>query len=460
MTQARHERAHEGAGAAGPEAARRWPWGRRALVAVGAIALVGFVLGWSPIASLTARLMLVPGDVILEQRPDPVYERLFPRYVELCATSQWSKQVAGQGNPFGHAVLYLKGACRDADAPIPQLRRCERVATSLDDPEHGVGVSVGRFFRNVNWIAIPGYKLLHEGLLAPGDRLTQEALDATVRHAIGIGMFDGVDLHESWSDDPDATLADYVAAHSAGTDFALRYARNVFCARVPVDQPVLDEIVAFLNEKNLEYATGEADYNWNLFNNNCVHTVRNALAAANVWTPIGVREVKLRALMNLAVPANEFVNLALLGASGPLDDFRDVQDHGPARDSLHEFGWLPTAPGALVKTLPTIAENDLFDPGFRLFAVQSLFSMGKAADAVELLSDPAHVDLEANLRAFEARYARIEAERMESREPFEGVRGDPYRRVSRLHLDHVRQKRAEVADLLARLAALKAQAGQ
>lgn len=31
---------------------------------------------------------------------------------------------------------------------------------------------------------------------------------------------------------------------------------------------MLDEIVAFLNDKNLEYATGKDDYNWHLLANN------------------------------------------------------------------------------------------------------------------------------------------------------------------------------------------------
>ena len=37
----------------------------------------------------------------------------------------------------------------------------------LDDPEHGAGISVGRWFRNVNWVAVPGYALFFRGNLAP-----------------------------------------------------------------------------------------------------------------------------------------------------------------------------------------------------------------------------------------------------------------------------------------------------
>ena len=51
--------------------------------------------------------------------------------------------------------------CRVAELPDPLGRRL--AATELDDPEHGAGVSVGRWFRNVNWVAIPGYHRFYDG---------------------------------------------------------------------------------------------------------------------------------------------------------------------------------------------------------------------------------------------------------------------------------------------------------
>lgn len=435
---------------------RRW---RIALFAGLLLLAAGVALGWSPAATLAARLSLKTDAVIAELGPDPYYEELVPRYVEICATSQWRKKIGGQGNPFGHALMYIKGACKAEGTAFPQLRQCRRVATSVADPEHGVGVSVGRFFKNVNWIAIPGYDRFHTGGILPGETLDAERLDATVRSAIEAGIFDGVELHEGWESEGQESLADFVAIHSAGTDFALTFARNVFCARVPVTETQMGEMIAFLNDKNTEYATGEADYNWNLFWNNCVHTVRNALAAANIWEPIAVWNVRLRSLFNLAVPANEFVNLAILGADGPLEDYRDILDDGPARDTLHEMAWLPTRHGALVKMLPAHDRNELFDPEFRLFAVQSLLRMGAAADTLRLMSDLRYVDLEANLVAFLERYRAIEDAHQARREPLASVRGDRHRRVSRLHLDYIRDQRADAEAMLDRLRALKASGG-
>jgi hypothetical protein len=86
------------------------------------------------------------GQIIVERRPDSAYDRLFPYFVELCALSQFRSKAKGTGGVTGHAVMYLKGACKDERAPFPQLRRCRVVATDIHDPEHGAGVSVGRWF--------------------------------------------------------------------------------------------------------------------------------------------------------------------------------------------------------------------------------------------------------------------------------------------------------------------------
>jgi len=399
-----------------------------------------------------SRFMLTPDRIIIERRPDPMYDQLFPYYVELCATSQFRSSEKGRGGVTGHAVMYIKGACKDEQAPFPQLRRCRVTATDLDDPEHGVGISVGRWFRNVNWVAVPGYDLFFRGNLAPGQRLTQAHLDATVREAIAKGIYHGVELHEYPTTAAARSLEDFVRHHSIGTDLAHQFARSVFCARVPVTERMLEEVTAFLNDKNREYAKGEADYDWSLLADNCVHTVRNALAAANIWAPLSVRTVKLLHLLNLAVPANEFVNLAELGTEGNIEDYRHIQADGPQRDALHEFGWLPTRHGALLKTLAVHEPNDLYETRFRLFTLQSPLRMGKTRHAVELLSDERFVDLAANLRYFRDKYSAILAGCQARGNGLASVRGTPYRRGERLHCAYIEAQRDEAVAMLKRVA--------
>jgi len=376
-------------------------------------------------------------------------------YVELCAASQFSSKLTGEGGgPAGHAILYIKGACRDEDAPFPQLRRCRGVATSLNDPEHGAGVSVNQLFRNVNWVASPSYEFVFQGGLAPGERLTLARFEAVEQQTIAKGIYKGVIFQPFPGATSDTDLRAFLERAGIGTDLALQFARSVFCARLPVAEAMLDPIIKFLNDKNREYAEGEADYNWSAWADNCSHTMRNALAAANIWSPLSVRTTKIRQIFNLAIPANEFVNLAELMTGGDLEDYRDILRDGPRRDAFHEFHWLPTRQGALLKTIPVHDPNDLYDTTFRLFTLQSPFLMGKTQRAIALLSDHRFVDLVTNLRYFENRYDAILEQRDEQRDSMTSVRGTRFRRVENLYYEYIHSQSAEVQSMLKRIAAM------
>ena len=90
-----------------------------ALVAVASSALAG--------CSAVRELLRDPEDTVLPTlEPDPLYEELVSHYVELCAVSQYRPREGGLGGIPGHAVMYLKGACRDEAAAS---RGCARAAT-------------------------------------------------------------------------------------------------------------------------------------------------------------------------------------------------------------------------------------------------------------------------------------------------------------------------------------------
>jgi hypothetical protein len=402
-----------------------------------------------------ARFQLKRDDIIIERRPDAEYERLFPYYVEFCAASQFQSKLTGEGGgPAGHAILYIKGACKDDDAPLPRLRSCRRIATSLKDPEHGAGVSVNQLFKNVNWVATPGYDLVFPGGLAPGERLTIARFEAVEQQAIAKGIYKGVIFHPFPGATSDTDLRAFLERAGIGTDLALQFARSVYCARLPITEAMLEPIIKFLNDKNREYAEGEADYNWSAWADNCSHTMRNALAAANIWSPLSVRTTKIRQIFNLAIPANEFVNLAELMTEGDVEDYREILRDGPRRDAFHEFDWLPTRQGALLKTLPVHDLNDLYDTTFRLFTLQSPLLRGKTQRAIDLLSDKRFVDLDANLHYFERRYETILAQHDEQRDSMASVRGTRFRRVESLYYDYIRSQSTEVRSMLDRIAAM------
>jgi hypothetical protein len=166
-----------------------------------------------------------------------------------------------------------------------------------------------------------------------------------------------------------------------------------------------------------------------------------------------VRAIKFRQIFNLAIPANEFVNLARLGAEGPIDDYGEIYGDEVQRNALMEFGWLPTRHGALVKSLPVHSKNEVYDTTFRLFALQLPFRQGAYRDAVRLLNDRRFVELGANLRHFSQVYDRILEDQDEEGFGIASLRGDRYRRVRRRYYDYIEEQRKEVAAMMAQLAA-------
>jgi hypothetical protein len=340
--------------------------------------------------------------------PEPAYEELYLHYVELCAVSQFRSKGGDLGGVPGHAVMYLKGACRKADAPYPQLEMCQAPSDDPESLDHGVGISVNKMFKNINWMATPGRDLFFDGRLDPGETLTQDYYEATIQEAIERGLFNGIEIHDSYLENiaPERTVPEVVARGAIGTDFALRYARTVWCSRVPVTRAMMVDIVGYLNALNADYADGDTEYHWSGYADNCVHTLRNALAAADIWAPKKTWTIKLRQLFHLAIPANEVVNLAERVVEFPIDERLAVQQDAEARQSLGRYGWMPGRHGALLVVAPPYPDNELFDTTRRIFVLEGPLRM-KTRAAVRMFEDERHTDLEANLRAFERIYEEI-----------------------------------------------------
>jgi len=419
---------------------------------VGAV-LAGLVLLFPLVAD---RLLFAPSEGFAHHEPDARYEALFPSYVELCAFSQFRSDKLGSGGSPGHAVMYLKGACRDTDAPFPKLRRCRGHGTDPHAPEHGAGISVNRWFRNVNWVAFHGRAQFYGEDLAPDEVVTHAHLERAARDAVAAGIFRGIELWRYPTQTGDVDLVQFVTNHSAGTDFVLRYARSGLCGRVPVTAEMLDEMIHFLNDLNREFATGAIDYRWNGYHDNCVHTLRNALAAASIGDPISVRASKLRQIFHLAIPANEAINLAATATHGPIDSYADIFSDDATRNALLEFGWLPTRHGGVLVSLPAHPHNEIFDPQPRLMVFQGPVTRRKTQRLLKMLDDPRFTDLEPNLAHFAQVYGDILARR-DDKDLLAAVRGDRYRRVRRRYFSVIEDELHEVERMQAGLAAPPAQ---
>jgi hypothetical protein len=393
------------------------------------------------------RFLFAPTEGFAHHEPEARYEALYPHYVELCAVSQYRSEQLGNGGSPGHATMYLKGACRDTDAPYPKLRRCAAGGHDPSDPEHGAGISVNRWFRSVNWVAFSGRSRFYEGDRDPAEPVTLELLAELSDRAIADGVYRGVELWPWPGQPPQSDLADFVRRQSIGTDFALQLARSALCGRVPVEPEMMDEIIHFLNDLNREYATGAVDFVWSGFHDNCAHTLRNALAAASIWSPISVAATRLRQVFNLAIPANEALILAELGTTGPVDSYSRIFRDDPMRNALLEFGWLPTRHGSLLVSLRVHENNRVFDPQPRLLVLQGPVSTRRTAKLLKMLEDPRFTDLDANLRHFEQLYRAILA-RPPGEDAFASLRGDRYRRVRRRYLSVIEAELREVERMM------------
>jgi hypothetical protein len=369
-----------------------------------------FVLCSAPFFGCAAvgELFRKPQDFVAPMvRPDRLYEELVDNYVEMCAVSQYRPVEGAKGGSPGHAVMYLKGACNDESSPYPRLRRCKYSTFDRADPEHGAGVSVNRWFKNVNWVATPGKALFYEGELTSYELLDAEKRDAAAQRAIDLGMYRGVELHPIRGEEEPRSLFDFVQTESLGTDFALRFGRSVFCTRLPMPPEMLTKAMDYLNSLNDEYWKGEAAYEWNGLGDNCVHTLHNALAAAGVWKPKSVQTAKLRQITHLAVPANTFVELAHLSNRFPIEDFEKVRGNEMYWKDLVEHDWVPAQAGALVKMLPVHQVNALYDTKYRMFVLGGFMSNQALKRAQRMLSDGRYLQLDANMRYFYDRYQHI-----------------------------------------------------
>jgi len=406
----------------------------------------------------TKRLPPIYEIVQPTRRPEPAYEAMFPHYVELCAVSQFRRRDGKTGGIPGHAVMYLKGACVDRDAPYPTLERCLENTVDPEDQRHGAGISVNRIFKNVNWMAVPGKRLLLDGDLAPDERLTQERYDAIEREAIELGVFRGIEVHERFLEDkdPGVSLEEFIADRAIGTDFALRLSRTAWCTRLPVTQPMIVEIMEYLNEMNRQYATGEADYDWSGYHDNCVHLLHNALAAADVWKPKSIRVIKLRQMFNLAVPANAVIDLGWRSVSSPLEDPDKLRRDTVSRESLATYGWVAGRHGALIKSLPIHQDNDLFETRVRILLFGKPIRSGAARKSQELLADARFSELETNLRYYRARY-RVILDGLDER-PAAGTVEE--RRFVKRYREYLERELADVSEKLEALPGLRAELGR
>jgi hypothetical protein len=351
----------------------------------------------------------IPSQV--SRNDEAAYTALNPYYLEFCALSEIQKKPGYgadiRGGVGGHSTIYLNGVCLAGDG-YPVIAVCPR------DPESsGVGLSVNAHFANANWIAVPGREFFYHGDLKPGQPLTRRVYDATKIHAKRLGLYEAIRFHDRVFDEMPSDYARDAFKYevSIGTDYAIGYARDRYCVRVPVSAAQMTRIVAYLNALNRPYRDGNAEYEWSVLNDNCIHVAHNALSSIGFWPPWPTRRFILLAAFDFPVPKNEFVNIMRRANDMPIENLLAVWDDKAARRALLAGDEFPTRAGAIATFEPVTQDNALYNTDLQLIFYDDPMFGPYEGWYRRIATDPRYTDLEADLQHFRVLYARIEAAR-------------------------------------------------
>jgi hypothetical protein len=362
--------------------------------------------------ALLAGCDTLPIPTTIPPVPQVEYTAWHPFYFEFCALSEQNKKpgfgVELRGGIGGHSTIYINGVCLKNPGGYPELQICQ------DHPgSNGVGISVNSHFINAAWVGVPGHDFFYHGDLLPGQELTHEVYNETKAHAARLGLYNAIRFHdEAYEDMPkgfDRETFKYEV--SIATDYALGYGRDRYCARVPVTEAQLQKIVDFMNGLNRPYRDGKAVFEWNVFNNNCIHVAHNALAAIGFWPEWPTGMPVILAAFDFPVPKNEFVNIARRANDMKIGNLMSIWRDRSARQALLAGEGLPTRPGALVTFEPMAQDNSVYDLHPELIFYDDPV-LGSYEDWYrEIAREPRYTNLQADLDAFQTRSEQIESEK-------------------------------------------------
>ena len=358
-----------------------------------------------------AALLSACSDPVAFDRPgatmdDAAYTALFPTYAEFCAVSQIDKRPGFgadiRGENGGHATFFLQGACRVEAAHYPLLAPCDA---------GGVGLSMNAHFKNAKFVATPGRAMFYDGGLAIGQPMDRAAYAEVQARAKRIGIYDGVVFWPEAFGPGTEGMAPEDAKYemSIGTDYGVGLARGRHCARVPVGRAQMDRMIAWLNLQNAPYRSGARQFRWSVFTDNCIHLAHNALAAAGLWPEWPIDRPVIIAMFDFPVPRNEFVNI-MRATNAPLPSLDTLARADDASDALRKAGELPIRAGALAVSVPPRRPNTVYGTDLHLIFYDEPHIGGYQRWSNEIFADPAELDLDANLDAWERRFHAAQAD--------------------------------------------------
>lgn len=299
------------------------------------------------------------GLILFSTLANASYEKHFPSYYEYCTGTQWKLQSGEEGGKPGHGFTYIHGLCKDYRSSYPQVIPCSEVSEELKAkyPHEGVGVSLDKNFSNVMWVAVPGRDLTFFGDIKEPRAITHDDVKTIIQKAIDLKIFNDVVHKGKKAQELPFNSLEYleeVADATLGTEYAVTWARELHCARIPIKAQVLPSVAKFLNETNNQYKEGPG-YEWDKISNNCAHLAINTSEQMGINDAILVDQSGIKKYFNMALPSNTFLMYADISALSKKPGLKKLGK------LINKDGYTPVQVGALINNYPAYPSGDKFN---------------------------------------------------------------------------------------------------
>lgn len=344
-----------------------------------------------------------------------LYNIMNPYYAEVCTHTQYRpKDIiddAKEGGPGGHATIFLNGACLDSSKNYPQLKLCDE-NVDLTDPElSGVGVSLNYMFASVRFVAIPGRKNFYRGIVPWGEKINNDVVKKTREYFYSKPWHDGIYMASEHIDKchckekkcTGLEMKKCLIDQNTGIDFAISYARDSYCSKLPMPKYALKKVIDNLNQSNtdaqnnsinftpnnegfLEKNLSSRGYKYDVFLDNCSHLIHNAIAATGfydfkkrlesnalnsfvrAWVSELAADIGLNSLTGgefgyMSIPVHNVNRLALRSIELDVDKISEIYDNVSKVVEHDEYSWLPSGAGNIVEVFKMRSNNVAFLEG-------------------------------------------------------------------------------------------------
>lgn len=325
---------------------------------------------------------------------DQKYDALYPYYMKFCATTKYHpyKDKGVEGSIAGHGLYYFKGLCADHSVSPAKLKLCSG-DSDFSSSETGIGLSVNKGLKNVNFIMIPGLRLFLAANIFEQESFDFDIKTRIIDEILQLKIFQGIEFHDEMI--PATTRPEdreeFIARYTFGSDYAISMARNLYCINIPMNQSVMGYMANFLNQINTSHLQSKGSpyrgifgqgvkkdnyFYWNGVYDNCVHPGLNALASLGVIRSKSVNKPLISQIFNVAIPANTILDI-FKGINDTDIDPEILYDNPRTRETFLKHKWIPQHHGALVEAIKLARPNGIFKEDDSMFILPHLFKNRK-----------------------------------------------------------------------------------